>query len=236
MRVTATRPIRFTVRLNRVSEIEYETNEFLDSIRIQHDRIVLRATPGGQHSNQLALVLGVSCDDPSRSSVEAVGGCLIVSSSACTIAIGAQTTFRALDPEQAAVNDVNKALRQSWQALLDRHVADYQSLFNRVHFRMWPDASEISTDQRIKGRRDPGLTALYHNFGRYLLISCSRNSQKALPANLQGIWNPSFAPPWGSKQVPFPVFHVLDVPEYNASGSAAGLTSCLDSPSISTSR
>jgi hypothetical protein len=199
VRVTATRPVRFIVRLNRVSEVEHETNEFLDSICAVEDRIVLRATPGGQHSNQLALVLGVSCDDPDRSSIEAVGSCLVVSSSACTIAIGAQTTFRASDPEEAAVDDVNHALRQSWQALLDRHVVDYQSLFNRVHLRMWPDASHISTDQRIKNRRDPGLVALYHNFGRYLLISSSRNSHKPLPANLQGIWNPSFAPPWGCK-------------------------------------
>lgn len=199
VRVTATRPVRFVVRLNRVSEFEWETNEFLDSIRVRDGQIVLRASPGGQHSNQLALVLGVRCDDTSRSSVEAVGSCLIVSSSACTIAIGAQTTFRTSDPEMAAVDDVNNALKQSWQRLLDRHVADYQSLFDRVHLRMWPDASDISTNQRIKDRRDPGLVALYHNFGRYLLISCSRDSHKPLPANLQGIWNPSFAPPWGSK-------------------------------------
>lgn len=199
VRVTATRPIRLTVRLNRVSEFEWETNEFLDSVRVQDGQIVLRATPGGQHSNQLALVLGVRCDDAGSSSVEAVGSCLIVSSSACTLAIGAQTTFRASDPESAAVDDVNNALKESWQTLLDRHVADYKSLFDRVHLRMWPDASDISTNQRIKERRDPGLVALYHNFGRYLLISCSRDSYKPLPANLQGIWNPSFAPPWGSK-------------------------------------
>lgn len=199
VRVTATRPVRFIVRLNRVSEFEWETNEFLDSIRVRDGQIVLRASPGGQHSNKLALVLGVRCDDAGRSSVEAVGSCLIVSSSACTIAIGAQTTYRTSDPEMAAVDDVNNALKQSWETLLDRHVADYQSLFDHVNLRMWPDASDISTNQRIEDRRDPGLVALYHNFGRYLLISCSRDSHKPLPANLQGIWNPSFAPPWGSK-------------------------------------
>ena len=199
VRVTATRPVRFIVRLNRVSEIEGETNEFLDSIQVKEDQIVLRASPGGQHSNRLALVLGVSCDDVDKSSVEGVGDCLIVSSPACTIAIGAQTTFRTSDPEKAAVKDVRNALHQPWYTLLDRLVADYQSLFDRVKLRMWPDASHLSTDQRIKERRDPGLVALYHNFGRYLLISCSRDSHKPLPANLQGIWNPSFAPPWGCK-------------------------------------
>ncbi|KAK2604707.1 hypothetical protein N8I77_007616 [Diaporthe amygdali] len=199
MRVTASRPICFIVRLNRVSEFEWETNEFLDSVRAQEKQIVLKATPGGEHSNRLALVLGISCDDDVQSSVEAVGNCLVVTSSACTIAIGAQTTFRASDPEKAAIGDVNHALRQPWQVLLDRHVSDYQSLFGRVDLRMWPDASHIPTDQRIKNRCDPGLVALYHNFGRYLLISCSRDSHKPLPANLQGLWNPSFAPPWGAK-------------------------------------
>ncbi|KAI3397712.1 hypothetical protein diail_10481 [Diaporthe ilicicola] len=199
MRVTATRQVRFIARLNRVSEFEWETNEFLDSIRVRDNQIVLRATPGGKRSNQLALVLGISCDDAGKSSVEAVGNSLIVTSSACTIAIGAQTAFRVPDPEKAAVDDVNNALRHPWKTLLAWHVTDYQSLFDRLNLRMWPDASHISTDQRIKDRRDPGLIALYHNFGRYLLISCSRNSYKSLPANLQGIWNPSFAPPWGAK-------------------------------------
>lgn len=200
MRITATRVIRFTVRLNRVSEIEWETNEFLDSIRAAEDRIVLQATPGGKNSNRLALVLGVSCDDlQDGGSVRNVGNCLIVESAACTIAIGAQTTYRVENPEKAARGGVDKALQNSWKRLLARHVSDYRSLFDRISLRMWPDASHIPTDKRIKGRRDPGLVALYHNYGRYLLISCSRDSYKPLPANLQGIWNPSFAPPWGSK-------------------------------------
>ena len=44
---------------------------------------------------------------------------------------------------------------------------------------------------------DPELIALYVQYGRYLLISCSRPG--SLAANLQGIWNDSFTPPWESK-------------------------------------
>ncbi|CAN8097121.1 unnamed protein product [Discula destructiva] len=200
MRISASSKVRFTVHLNRVSEIEWETNEFLDSIHAAQKRIVLKATPGGRDSNHLALVSGVNCDDSHHGgSVEAVGNCLVVESAECTLAIGAQTTYRADDPEMAARSNVDKALCRPWTDLLARHTADYRSLFGRVSLRMWPDASHIPTDERIKSHRDPGLTALYHNFGRYLLISCSRDSHKPLPANLQGIWNPSFAPPWGSK-------------------------------------
>lgn len=200
MRITSSSKIKFTLRLNRVSEIEWETNEFLDSIHAANDRIILQATPGGKDSNRLALVLGVHCDDIQDGGfVKSVGNCLIVESTTCTIAIGAQTTYRVEDPARIAMHDVEQALQRSWENLLARHVADYKKLFNRVSLRMWPDAKHISTDERLRNNRDPGLVALYHNLGRYLLISCSRDSYKPLPANLQGIWNPSFAPAWGSK-------------------------------------
>lgn len=200
VRIIASRKIRFIARLNRVGEIEWETNEFLDSLHAVDNRIVLQATPGGKNSNRLALVLGVYCDDLSNGgSAQAVGSCLVVESAACTIAIGAQTTYRVEDPVDAATQDVDKALQKSWEGLLARHISDYRSLFGRVSLRMWPDAFHIPTDERIRNHRDPGLVALYHNYGRYLLISCSRDSYKPLPANLQGIWNPSFSPPWGCK-------------------------------------
>ncbi|KAJ3529868.1 hypothetical protein NM208_g9562 [Fusarium decemcellulare] len=178
--------------------VEWETNEYLDSIHAQDGRITLHATPGGKNSNRLAIVLGVSCD-ATDGHVEAVGNCLIVNTTRCVIAIGAQTTFRVSDAEASALHDVDAALKKSWSELVHRHRKDYTELFGRTGLRMWPDANHLPTDQRIRDARDPGLVALYHNYGRYLLISSSRNSDKALPATLQGIWNPSFAPPWGSK-------------------------------------
>ena len=55
-------------------------------------------------------------------------------------------------------------------------------------------------DVRLKryaaGAEDRDLEALYFQFGRYLLISGSRT--KAVPMNLQGIWNPYMRPPWSS--------------------------------------
>jgi len=200
LRVTASEKIEFVIRLNRTSDVEWETNEFLDSLQSFDNRIVLRATPGGKDSNRLCMVLGVSIDDfRDGGSVEAIGNCIVVKSSACTIAIGAHTTYRYVTPENEATANVEAALRRSWQELLGRHVTDYKSLFDRLSLRLWPDASHIPTDERIAAKHDPGLVALHHNYGRYLLISCSRPSYKALPATLQGIWNPSFAPPWGSK-------------------------------------
>ncbi len=59
---------------------------------------------------------------------------------------------------------------------------------------------KLPTDERIArfaDGQDPQLAALYFQFGRYLLICSSRPGSQ--PANLQGIWNDSMNPPWGSK-------------------------------------
>jgi alpha-L-fucosidase 2 len=45
-----------------------------------------------------------------------------------------------------------------------------------------------------ENRFNPDLEALYFQYGRYLLISCSRTPN--VPANLQGLWNESILPPW----------------------------------------
>ena len=58
----------------------------------------------------------------------------------------------------------------------------------------------MPTDERVRtfgDGGDPGLAALYFQYGRYLLIASSRTGSQ--PANLQGLWNESMSPPWGSK-------------------------------------
>ena len=60
--------------------------------------------------------------------------------------------------------------------------------------------SALPTDERVRAfgeGGDPGLAALYFQYGRYLLIASSRTGSQ--PANLQGLWNESMSPPWGSK-------------------------------------
>lgn len=58
----------------------------------------------------------------------------------------------------------------------------------------------LPTDERLErfknGEEDLGLITLYFHYGRYLLISSSKNGSE--PANLQGIWNEEVRPPWSS--------------------------------------
>lgn len=86
-------------------------------------------------------------------------------------------------------------------ALLERHVKDYQSLFHRFSIDVGrstagqPGQTTLARlDAYAKGTSDAELEALFCQFGRYLLISCSRPG--SLPANLQGVWNDSNEPPW----------------------------------------
>ena len=83
-------------------------------------------------------------------------------------------------------------------SVLDRHVADYRKYYDRMTLDLGKGDATVPTRVRLdrvrKGAKDPALVALQFNFGRYLLISCSRPG--TLPANLQGIWNNSNNPPW----------------------------------------
>ncbi|KAK0112678.1 hypothetical protein ONS95_014417 [Cadophora gregata] len=187
---------RFTLRLTRVSEREYETNDFVDSVVAAKDgTIIMHATPGGRGSNKLCCAVKVKCEEDGT--FEVVGGCLVVDSKKTTIVISAQTTYRCDDVESATLGDVNRALGQKY--LRENHLTNYRALYSRMELHLGENKSYLPTDQRLLGAVDASLIALYHNLGRYLLISCSRPGFKALPATLQGIWNPSFQPAWGSK-------------------------------------
>jgi alpha-L-fucosidase 2 len=127
-----------------------------------------------------------------------------------TLYITAATSFNGYDkcPDKDGLDEkflskqaMDSALVKSVDSLLKRHVKDYQQYFNRVVLQLGKDTLfKNPTDQRLaaykKGKNDPGLEALYFQYGRYLLISCSRPGGP--PANLQGMWNPLLRPSWRS--------------------------------------
>src|SRR6185436_4678079 len=123
-----------------------------------------------------------------------------------TILIAAATSYRRYDDvggdPAALVNaTLDAAAAKPFVDLRAAHVAEHRRLFGRVAIDLGTtEAARRPTDERIAsvGRTaDPQLAALYFQFGRYLLQSSSRPGTQ--PANLQGIWNESLTPPWGSK-------------------------------------
>jgi len=100
----------------------------------------------------------------------------------------------------SANHTLELAKAKSFDDLKHRHLEDHRKLFGRVHFHLVAPAPVGSTEERIlafQQDQDPTLPVLYFNYGRYLLIASSREGGK--PATLQGLWNESMTPPWGSK-------------------------------------
>ena len=134
-----------------------------------------------------------------------VDGALVVrGADAATLLIAAATSYRRFDdvtgdPAARTGSALDAAGRTPVDALRAAHVRDHQRLFNRVTLDLGASAA-VPTDERVRGfagGADPGLAALYFQYGRYLLIASSRPGSQ--PADLQGIWNESLSPPWGSK-------------------------------------
>jgi alpha-L-fucosidase 2 len=132
------------------------------------------------------------------------GRLMVRGADAVTILLSAATgwrSYRDIGGDALAAARAPLAAPASLAALQQAHRADHQALFRRVSLSLGADdKSGIPTDRRIAAMKtadDPALTALYFNYGRYLLIAASRPGGQ--PANLQGLWNDSLTPPWGSK-------------------------------------
>ncbi len=113
------------------------------------------------------------------------------------------SNFVGPNPHTNLVAQAVAAMAQPFATLENRHTNDFSALFNRVSIYLGPgpaSATNLPTDQRITanaaaGDDDPGMDALMFAYGRYMMISSSRN---ALPMNLQGLWNDNNNPDWSS--------------------------------------
>lgn len=152
----------------------------------------------------------VSCDGQAYS----MPGLHVSGASDAVILVSAATSYNGFDhrpdtegrdEDALAAKMLNDASVKDLNTLRSAHVADYQSIFNRVSLDVNGSLAYVpgnkTVDARLKeyseGAKDPGLEMLYFQFGRYLLISCSREDSE-VPCNLQGIWNKDRHPAWGS--------------------------------------
>jgi alpha-L-fucosidase 2 len=114
-------------------------------------------------------------------------------------AMNAAAHFRGPPPNHV-VERLQNAAARDLALLKAEHVQDFRALFGRVSLDLGSSTGAqraLPTDQRKLAAAkevDPELEQLLFQYGRYLLISCSRPG--GLPANLQGLWNDSNDPPW----------------------------------------
>lgn len=175
---------------------------------IEENRIQLSGkmqTPDAQEGLQYVCLLSVELEGGKIQQSE--NKLMINDADAVVIRITGGTNYQGLDSWPDYLGDsplgrvheqMSEAEDQSYASLKERHIKDYQDLYQRIAFDLHNKQDntheEIPTDQRLKTLShespDSILTELYFNFGRYLLISSSRPG--ALPANLQGIWSDAF--------------------------------------------
>ena len=102
--------------------------------------------------------------------------------------------------EQAA-DDAWHLVNYTYDQLRERHIADYKAIYDRFKLKLGNATFDTkrTTEQQLKDYTDQKggntyLETLYTQYGRYLLISCSRTA--GVPANLQGLWTPHLWSPW----------------------------------------
>lgn len=207
--ITCSRPgaVSFTLRLSRIVSARTSSEGT--------DTLVMRGNTDIPATEKHAAQLGdVTYEARTKvmakgGSVKAVNGQIVVQSAdEVTVLLVAGTSYvldydkgyKAPVPHEAIAHSLTVAAAKPFARLRAEHIADYQSLFNRVKFEL-PDLlpSPATTDERIKdygdGSKDPALAVLYYQMGRYLLIASSREDNP-LPANTQGIWGDGLDLPW----------------------------------------
>lgn len=104
----------------------------------------------------------------------------------------------ALFPHDEVSARIQAALAMGYDALRERHLEDYQNLFNRVSVNLnstpSADPTHVLLEKYKEGEANTWLEELMFHYGRYLLIASSR--EKSLPANLQGTWSQHYLTPW----------------------------------------
>ncbi|SFL30443.1 alpha-L-fucosidase 2 [Porphyromonadaceae bacterium KH3CP3RA] len=152
---------------------------------------------------------GTISNDGNQIKVKNADEILLISSAATNYHQSMNTDFNyfsGINPCNTVENTIHKAAQKTYTQLLDTHIQDYKSLYDRMSISLGNAANinNKTTDELLKGYKDgtntPAenlyLEQLYYQFGRYLLISSSRKG--SLPANLQGIWAKGLTPPWNA--------------------------------------
>lgn len=196
IKLTASKPAALDIRVR----IDGRDDYFDDNSPVAEDAILFYGGCGSEDGINFAAyikVIGKGGKVAPYGSFISCEGCDEV-----TILLGARTDYRCKDYKAMAKADVEAAAEMEYDELKNRHLHDYKALYKRASLTLvGEDKSDMPTDERLaqfkEGAEDNGLTELYWNFARYLMIAGSRRG--TLPLNLQGIWNKDMWPAWGCK-------------------------------------
>ncbi|KAI1047196.1 hypothetical protein LB505_011651 [Fusarium chuoi] len=192
-------------------------------VSLERDRGVISNTATGGGNNIMMDVGGSGADAipftaglrvvSNDGTIKADGSSLnITKASTVDLFLDVETSFQwksESDWKAGLVNKLDQAVKRGFESLKAEATSDHQRLMERVALDLGSNKGTSSqpTDKRVSAYAsqpsdDPEFITLSFQFGRHLLISASRDaggSGLGVPANLQGIWNDMYNPPWGSK-------------------------------------
>ncbi len=205
MRLDASRPAAINYAITLSSQLSH-------GVKVSDRQITMTGNAAGdpRETIHFCSVLRVAdCDG----TVETAGSSLIIRGAThAVIYVVNETSFNGFNhhPVREGAPYLDRAMDDAWHlvnftydSLLQRHLADYQAIYNRVKLNF--DGAKVNdqktTEQMIKDygkgkstAEDRYLETLYFQWGRYLLIASSRTP--GVPANLQGLWNEKRYAPW----------------------------------------
>ncbi len=195
------------VRISASSEISVRVS--LDKAKPQSNQLILTGQADGQNATRYRAIVQAL---PANHTFISGDTLEVRNTDSITLYLAVATNFdrtnsHAMLPEgwqDKAQNDLDAVAKRPPTLIEAAAVKDHASYFNRLRVDFGSSPAELESLptrdrlQRIKDGQgnDPDLMETYFQFGRYLLIASSRPG--TFPANLQGIWNPHTAAPWGS--------------------------------------
>ena len=111
----------------------------------------------------------------------------------------AATDFMCDNPEVYVNEHLQKAIEKGFETVRDDHLKAHHELFDRVELKIGErkENQNLTVEDHWKDflvNDDPWLPVCYFHYGRYLLISSTR--EDLLPPNLQGLWANTIQTPW----------------------------------------
>lgn len=177
-------------------------------LAIEQDSLLVTGTNRAEHGVAAALRFAgrVKLLHEGGATEPRAGGIGVQGADTVTVLVAMGTNYRRFDdlsgdPESVTQAQIEAAAKAGFARISKTAAAEHRRLYRTVRLDLGVSpVAALPTDARIAAvepAKDPALAALYFNYGRYLLIGSSRPGTQ--PANLQGLWNDSGQPPWGSK-------------------------------------
>ena len=124
---------------------------------------------------------------------------IVTSNNETIIYFCAATDFMCDNPEVYVNEHLQNVMAKGFEAVKNDHLKAHHELFDRVELVIGDpkEKQDLTLEDHWKDflvNDDPWLPTCYFHYGRYLLISSTR--EDLLPPNLQGLWANTIQTPW----------------------------------------